>query len=254
MITSLKRSAQVAAIAVAAFAASGSGIAMAGTTSGNNSILGGNQVSIPISIPVNICGNAVAILGGAFAACNGGASVSHGSGGTGSTTSGNGSIGGGNQVSIPISVPVSVCGNSVAVLGKAAAQCNGGSSTGRPPGHHHHQPPPPPCHHHHHHQPPPPPCQCRHHHHHHQGPPPAHHHHHGGTGSSVTPATPAAGGSLPTTGANFLGLLALAGSVTVSGAGSLLLARRGLAHGAARRRPARLRCREVIAAVRNDSR
>jgi hypothetical protein len=226
MITSLKRSAQVAAIAVAALAASGSGIAMAGTTSGNNSILGGNQVSIPISIPVNICGNAVAILGGALAGCEGGASVSQGSGGTGSTTSGNGSIGGGNQVSIPISVPVNVCGNSVAALGKAAAQCVGGSSTGTPP----------PGHHHHHHMPPPPPpgkCHHHHHHHHHQGPPPAHHHHHGGTGSSVTPATPAAGGSgsLPTTGANFLGLLALAGSVTVSGAGSLLLARRGLAHG-----------------------
>ena len=225
MIISLKRSVQVAAIAVT-FAASGSGIAMAGTTSGNHSILGGNQISVPISIPVDICGNAIAILGGAFAGCEGGASVSHGSGGSGSSTSGNGSIGGGNQISVPISVPVSVCGNSVAALGTAAAKCQGGSHTGPPPGkhhHHHHQPPPPPPGKHHHH----------HHHHHHQGPP-AHHHHHGGTGSSATPPTPASTGSssLPTTGANFLGLLALAGSVTMGGAGSLLLlTRRGLSRG-----------------------
>jgi ChpA-C len=221
MIMSLKRSVQVAALAVT-FAASGSGMALAGTTSGNHSILGGNQISLPISIPVNICGNAIAILGGAFAECEGGASVSHGSGGTGSTTSGNGSIGGGNQVSVPISVPVNVCGNSVAALGTAASKCQGGSHTGPPPGKHHH-----------HHQ-PPPPRRCHHHHHHHEGPPPAHHHHHhGGTGSSVTPPTPASTGSstLPTTGANFLGLLALAGSVTVGGAGSMLLAKRGLAHG-----------------------
>jgi len=38
--------------------------------------------------------------------------------------------------------------------------------------------------------------------------------------------------ALPTTGANFLGLLALAGGVTVSGAGCLMFAaRRRLAHG-----------------------
>ncbi len=225
MITSLslKRAVKVAVL-TATFAASGSGMALAATaghTSGNNSLLGGNQISLPISIPVDICGNAVAILGGAVAGCKGGASVEGGSGGSGSTTSGNGSIGGGNQVSVPVSVPVDVCGNSVAVLGQAASQCQGGSTVGRPPHHHHHHEPPPcKCRHHE-----PPPC----HHHHHEGPPPAHHHH-GGTGGMTTAFT--GSGTLPTTGANFLGLLALAGSVTVAGAGSLtLLARRGLAHG-----------------------
>jgi hypothetical protein len=186
-------------------------------TSGNDSIGGGNQVRAPVSIPVNVCGNAVAVLGGAFAACKGGASVDS-SGGSSSITSGNGSIGGGNQVGVPISVPVNVCGNSVAVLGLAASHCEGGT-------------PPPPCRCHHHR--PPPPCRCHHHHHHHhhhQGPPSRHHHHNGGSGSTVT-STPEAGGSLPTTGANFLGLLALAGSVTVAGAGSLLLTRWSRAHG-----------------------
>ena len=106
-----------AAMFTASFVAAGAGtvgIANAGTTSGNNSIGGGNQVSIPISIPVNVCGNAVALLGGSFAFCEGGASVSHGSGGgASSTTSGNQSILGGNQVKAPVSVPVNVCGNAV---------------------------------------------------------------------------------------------------------------------------------------------
>lgn len=42
---------------------------------GNVSILSGNKVNIPISIPVNICGNAIAILGFAEASCQGGAGV-----------------------------------------------------------------------------------------------------------------------------------------------------------------------------------
>jgi hypothetical protein len=219
MITSisLKRAIKVAALSVA-FAASGSGIALAGTTSGNNGILGGNQISVPVSVPVSICGNAVAVLGQALGLCQGGASTggSGSSGGSGSTTSGNDSVGGGNQVSVPISVPVDVCGNSVAVLGTAVSHCGGGSSTGTPPPH---KPGPPP------HKPGPPPAHHR------------HHHHHGRPGTPVTPHLPTAAvtgtSTLPTTGANFVGLLALAGSVTVGGAGSLmLLARRGLAHGA----------------------
>ena len=121
-----------AAMFTASFVAAGVGsvgIASAGTTSGNSSIGGGNQVSAPISIPVNVCGNAVALLGGAFAACEGGASVSHdGDGGSSATTSGNNSILGGNQVSAPISAPVNVCGNAVALLGHAWAACKGGAS------------------------------------------------------------------------------------------------------------------------------
>ncbi|WP_285578291.1 chaplin family protein [Actinoallomurus iriomotensis] len=47
-------------------------------TSGDGSILGGNQVNVPISIPVNVCGNAIAVIGGARAGCRGGASVGYG--------------------------------------------------------------------------------------------------------------------------------------------------------------------------------
>lgn len=37
-----------------------------------NSILGGNQVSVPISVPIVVCGNALGILGSATAGCSGG--------------------------------------------------------------------------------------------------------------------------------------------------------------------------------------
>ncbi|MWA02132.1 DUF320 domain-containing protein [Actinomadura sp. LD22] len=47
-------------------------------TSGNFSILGGNQINAPISIPVDVCGNAVAVIGIAGAGCKGGASVHNG--------------------------------------------------------------------------------------------------------------------------------------------------------------------------------
>jgi hypothetical protein len=250
MITSvsLKRTAKVAALTVA-LSASSAGAALAGThvTSGDNSILGGNQINAPISVPVNVCGNALAILGTALAGCEGGASVSGGSGHGTWVTSGNNSIGGGNQVNAPISVPVNICGNSAAVLGTALSGCRGGAHVG---GSHHRCPPPPckcpppPCKHHHQ---PPPPCKHHHqpppgHHHHHHMPPPGQHHphmpppghHHGGGGGTTTTTTSTTVGStLPTTGANIVGLLVLAGSVTLAGAGSLtLLARRSLARGA----------------------
>lgn len=54
------------------------GPAMAGGgphTSGDHSVLGGNQVIAPISIPINVCGNAIAVLGIAGAGCHGGAFV-----------------------------------------------------------------------------------------------------------------------------------------------------------------------------------
>jgi hypothetical protein len=44
-------------------------------TSANGSVLSGNQIIAPITIPVNACGNAIAILGIANASCVGGASV-----------------------------------------------------------------------------------------------------------------------------------------------------------------------------------
>ncbi|MDA0637007.1 chaplin family protein [Nonomuraea sp. MCN248] len=108
-------------------------------TSGRNSVLGGNQVVAPITAPVNVCGNAVAVLGDAFAGCKGGASVKNGGKGAGGNrTSGRNSVLGGNQVVAPITAPVNVCGNAVAVLGDAAAGCLGGAHVGKSkPGYRH---------------------------------------------------------------------------------------------------------------------
>jgi ChpA-C len=196
------------------------------TTSGNHSIGGGNQVNVPVNVPVSVCGISAALLGTALSGCEGGASVASGGGGTWST-SGNHSIGGGNQVSVPVKVPVSVCGISAAGLGTALSGCGGGAHTGPPPCKHHHTPPPCKCHH------TPPPCKCHHrtpppgkHHH---PTPPVGHHHHGGSGSSSSSSPIVTGASLPTTGANFVGLLALAGGAIVAGAGSMMFAaKRGL--------------------------
>ncbi|QKG24210.1 chaplin family protein [Actinomadura verrucosospora] len=112
-------------------------------TSGNMSILGGNQVYAPISVPVNVCGNAISLIAGITqAGCKGGASVERkGDDRPDMKTSGNMSILGGNQVYAPISVPVNVCGNAIgAVLGIAQAGCKGGASV-TSGGHEHKRPP-----------------------------------------------------------------------------------------------------------------
>jgi hypothetical protein len=47
-------------------------------TSGDGGVLSGGQIVAPITIPINVCGNAVAVIGTAFAGCKGGASVGGG--------------------------------------------------------------------------------------------------------------------------------------------------------------------------------
>ncbi|MCW2940051.1 MAG: hypothetical protein JWN00_3036, partial [Actinomycetia bacterium] len=51
-------------------------------------------------------------------------------GGGGLFTSGDGGILSGNQIFAPISVPISICGNAIAILGIAGAGCEGGSFVG----------------------------------------------------------------------------------------------------------------------------
>ncbi|MDH2426481.1 chaplin family protein [Sphaerisporangium sp. TRM90804] len=113
--------------------AGGRGGAGGNRTSGRSSILGGNQLVAPITAPVNVCGNAVALIGQAFAGCRGGAAVHGGGGGGagGNRTDGRYSVLGGNQLVAPITAPINVCGNAVAVLGDAAAGCLGGAHVSR---------------------------------------------------------------------------------------------------------------------------
>ncbi|TQN33201.1 small secreted domain DUF320 [Haloactinospora alba] len=93
------------------------------STSGNGSIGGGNQVDADADVPVNLCGNAVAVLGVAGAKCeDSGAKVEEGDSGD-TSTSGDGSIVGGNQADADADVPVNGCGNAVGVAGNAGADC-----------------------------------------------------------------------------------------------------------------------------------
>lgn len=105
----------------AGFLAVGSGIASADTTNGDSSVAGGNQVTAPISVPITVSGNAVALLGKATAKSAGWADVTPLAGDTGMTTSGKNSVGGGNQVRMPITMPITFCGNAIGLVGEAQA-------------------------------------------------------------------------------------------------------------------------------------
>ncbi|MFC6879719.1 MULTISPECIES: chaplin family protein [Actinomadura] len=54
-------------------------------------------------------------------------------------TDGSGGVISGNQIFAPISVPVDVCGNAIAVIGTAGAGCHGGASVKQAPAGHHHR-------------------------------------------------------------------------------------------------------------------
>src|SRR6202035_1682740 len=107
-----------AAVLVAGFALPASA-AFAGSgpngDSGVLSVLSGNDVNAPVSLPADVCGVAVSLLGAANAGCAGGAAsntvISNGGGsGGGNGNAGVISAGSGNTVNLPVSVPVSVCG------------------------------------------------------------------------------------------------------------------------------------------------
>ncbi|MFC9970635.1 chaplin family protein [Spirillospora sp. NPDC127200] len=122
------RAALVAAGAVVIGTSMASATALADIhTSGDGSVLGGNQLNAPVSAPVNLCGNAVAVVGLAKGACLGAATVTNHDSGGHLHTSGKDSVLGGNQGNVPVSVPINVCGNSAAVLGLAKAHCKGGA-------------------------------------------------------------------------------------------------------------------------------
>ncbi len=94
----------------------------------NNGILNGTQAYLPVSVPVNVVGNAAAIAGGASATgvgVNGrqveSKRVTEGGWGDSQFTGANNGIGNGTQIYAPIDVPINVCGNSLAILGGASS-------------------------------------------------------------------------------------------------------------------------------------
>jgi hypothetical protein len=119
----------------------GMGIAQAdtaasGATAGSPGVLSGNLIQIPVSIPVNVCGNSISVVGILDSATG---NTCTNSGSAGSTANGSATrspgVGSGNLIEIPVSIPVNVCGNSVSGVGVGDSASNnhcsnGGSSNG----------------------------------------------------------------------------------------------------------------------------
>jgi hypothetical protein len=106
----------------------------------NNGILNGTQIYAPISVPINACGNSIALLGGAYsqALCGndvfGGTRVHRIRRESGKVTESawqsngdNNGILNGTQLYAPISLPVNLSGNSVAALGSASSHAVSGN-------------------------------------------------------------------------------------------------------------------------------
>jgi len=104
---------------------------------GNNGIANGTQLYAPISLPVNLSGNAIGVLGGANAAAASSNESGQASRGIDQNSKGNNGILNGTQIAAPINVPVNVCGNALGILGQAnaAASCSNGGNGGHD-GHH----------------------------------------------------------------------------------------------------------------------
>ncbi|HET6969326.1 MAG TPA: chaplin family protein [Ornithinibacter sp.] len=103
------------------------------STSGADSVAGGNQVEAPVTAPVTVNGNAVSVIGDSHS--QGATSTATGGGaGTGdASTSGVDSVLGGNQLLAPIAAPVGIGGNAVGVIGDAHSESSTTTSGGVTP-------------------------------------------------------------------------------------------------------------------------
>jgi ChpA-C len=151
-------------VATSGVLAATSGLAYAnagaqGTATGSPGVLSGNQVQVPVHVPVNVCGNTANVVGGLNPAfgnhCVNASSGQVGSGqvgsgrvGSGQAGSGTGGafasgaatgssgVGSGNNVQVPVHVPVNACGNTVGVVGAAnpasGNSCGNAESTPAP--------------------------------------------------------------------------------------------------------------------------
>lgn len=82
-------------------------------------VLSGNNVQVPVDVPVNVCGNTIDVVG-ALNPAIGNACRNDGGGNSSSaqgSAEGSPGVGSGNNVQVPVDVPVNVCGNNVSVIG-----------------------------------------------------------------------------------------------------------------------------------------
>jgi hypothetical protein len=104
----------------------------------NNGLLNGTQLVAPISVPLNIVGNAIGVAGEANAAGAGqnwvtesGKNGKGGKGGVSQDSWDNNGVLNGTQLYVPVSVPVNIVGNSLGILGEANAAGSGVNQVGR---------------------------------------------------------------------------------------------------------------------------
>ncbi|MGW0996030.1 chaplin family protein [Streptomyces sp. NPDC002523] len=126
----------------AAFA--GDGASADGATAGSPGVISGNSVQLPVHVPVNVCGNTVNVVGLLNPAmgntcANGGGDDQGGSATSGDATAEGGTTNSpgvisGNDIQIPVHLPVNVSGNGVGVVGVAnPGSGNQSSNTGGHP-------------------------------------------------------------------------------------------------------------------------
>ncbi|MFC4565124.1 chaplin family protein [Nocardiopsis mangrovi] len=94
-------------------------------TDGSGGVLSGNQISIPVNVAVNVCGNSISVLGVSEADCTAVVDAIEESpdNGGGPRTDGSGGAASGNQITVPVDVAVPICGNAVSVVGISEAGC-----------------------------------------------------------------------------------------------------------------------------------
>ncbi|MGV9565364.1 chaplin family protein, partial [Streptomyces sp. NPDC003480] len=92
-------------------------------TTDSPGVASGNNVQVPVHVPVNACGNSVNVAallnqasGNSCGEASGTGASSTGAHATGATTDSPG-VASGNNVQVPVHVPVNACGNSVNVGG-----------------------------------------------------------------------------------------------------------------------------------------
>ncbi|MEV5439316.1 chaplin [Streptomyces sp. NPDC052682] len=124
------------AVAVPAYADSGA----VGSAAGSPGLISGNTVQLPLHVPVNVCGNTVDAVGLLNPAAGNRCANDDGAGAPGGVSAeagGKDSPGviAGNEVQLPVHLPVNVTGNTVNVVGAGNASTGNDSANtpGRPP-------------------------------------------------------------------------------------------------------------------------
>ena len=133
----LGMSANGASCSSTAAVAVGGGGGTGGGSASSADVLSGNSVSIPVTVPADVCGIGLLGMSADDSACSSNSAAAVGSGGGGGTASSS-SVLSGNSVSLPVTAPANVCdvgllgmsANGASCSSTAAVAAGGGGGTG----------------------------------------------------------------------------------------------------------------------------